>query len=240
MTSLSQSVVGVDGCSFGWIATVLDADGIKMEVHEEFEELGKSYSDADRILVDIPIGFPEDQRRRCDDAASELLGCRGLSVFYPPCRSAAELNEYQKANEEHKDCTGNGLSQQAFSISSKMIEVTDSVGEHYDGLVRESHPELCFAALNRQPIAYPKSSERGRKLRMKLLSDELNDAREQYRRVRDRFPLTKINRDDILDSMVLAVTAQEQNLRTVPSDPSLTEPRIYYPMFDVPEPNSQW
>ncbi len=124
-----------------------------METFEEFEDLLGTYSEAHQILVDIPIGLPRDERRQCDHDAKELLGCRALSVFYPPCRTAAEKNDYQEANDEHREQTGHGLSRQAYNISPKILEVDGVVGDGYDGIVRENHPELCLAALNDQPIA---------------------------------------------------------------------------------------
>ncbi|WP_254525780.1 DUF429 domain-containing protein [Natrinema caseinilyticum] len=234
MSAQDKTVVGVDACPVGWFATVIDADGVRTRTYEAFEELNDLYAEADRILVDIPIGLPKDERRRCDEDARDLLGSRGLSVFYPPCRTAAEHSDYQQASDEHRDKIGNGLSQQAHSIGPKILEVADVVGERYDGVVRESHPELCFATLNGQPIAYSKSSDRGRGLRMKLLSDELEDAEERYRDAREEYLLEEVRRDDILDSMVLAVGARKGDLTTVPTNPSPDEPRIYYPDFDVP------
>jgi predicted RNase H-like nuclease len=234
MSSFDEAVVGVDACPVGWFATVIDGDGARTEAYEGFKELCRTHSSVDRILVDIPVGFPKDERRRCDEDASDLLGSRGISVFYPPCRSAAEISDYQAASDEHRDRIGYGLSQQAHNIGRKILQVADVVGEQYEGVVRESHPELCFAALNGQPIAYSKSSDRGRGLRMKLLSDELDDVEALYRDARDEYLLKEVRRDDILDSMVLAVAAQKGNLTTVPANPSPDEPRIYYPDFEVP------
>jgi predicted RNase H-like nuclease len=234
MATSNKTIVGVDACPIGWVATIIDNDGIRTETYEEFETLDGTHDDADRILVDIPIGLPEDERRQCDEGARDLLGSRGLSVFYPPCRSVIELESYEAANQKHREQIGHGLSQQAYSIGPKIMQVNAVVGEQYDGLVRESHPELCFAALNGQPIAYSKSSTRGRKLRMKLLEREFDDAEALCSEAHDEYLLKEVRRDDILDSMALAVAARDGNLTTVPSDPSSTEPRIYYPECDLP------
>lgn len=69
---------------------------------------------------------------------------------------------------------------------------------------------------------------------MKLLDDELENAEALYWDTRDEYLLKEVRRDDILDSMVLAVAARNGNLTTVPPDPSPTEPRIHYPDFHVP------
>lgn len=234
MTTFTKTTVGADACPAGWFATVIDSDGIKTDTYDEFKKLRKTYDNANRILVDIPIGLPEDERRQCDEDAREWLGSRGLSVFYPPCQTVLKFDDYDEANDRHREQIGHGLSQQAFSIRGKIQEVSAVVGDQYGGLVLESHPELCFAALNGQPIAYSKSSDRGRGLRMELLEDELANARALYDDARNKYLIKEVRRDDILDSMVLAVAAQEKSLITVPSDPSATEPRMYYPAFEVP------
>lgn len=223
-----SDLVGVDACSAGWFVRVISGEDITTACFEQFAELAEKHSDADRILVDIPIGLPASARRRCDVAAKDLLGCRGSSVFYPPCVSAAEEDDYDDANAEHRDQMNHGLSQQAHAISEKITEVGEVVGDTYDDQIRESHPELCFYALNGQPIAYSKSSERGRELRLVLLESELNDARGLYKQVLDETYRKDVARDDILDSMVLAIAAQEGATETTPEAPE-DDPRIYYP-----------
>ncbi len=229
-----MKVLGADACPAGWFVTVIDGGDVSTDMYESFERLRHEHTGAHHVLVDIPIGLPTDERRRCDEAARELLGCRGNSVFYSPSEGAIECTDYDEANDTHREDLGHGLSQQAYHISDKIREVRSAVGSQYDGNVRESHPELCFAALNGQPIAYSKSSDSGQSLRLELLGETLNDAKAIYGDVRDRRPLTEVGRDDILDAMVLAVAARHDSLATVPSDPDTNEPRIYYPEFEVP------
>lgn len=226
--------VGADACPAGWLVTVIENQSVVVETYGKFSQIRDSYAGADRILVDIPIGLPAENRRRCDEQARSLLGCRGNSVFYPPCESAVACDDYDEANSAHRDSVGNGLSQQAFHIGDKIRDVESVVGDRYDGIVRESHPELCFAALNGQPIAYSKSSKLGRGLRQKLLLKELDIAGTVYNEVREKYTLRKVRRDDILDSIVLAVAARNGGLTAIPSDPNKDEPRIYYPDFDPP------
>ncbi|WP_161569345.1 DUF429 domain-containing protein [Halapricum salinum] len=234
MSTDTVVAVGVDACPAGWVATVLGEKSTTIETHKEFSEITGSYSGAHQILVDVPIGLPDKMRRACDEEARELLGCRQSSVFFPPCTAAVDLKDYEDANDAQQEHIGHGLSQQAHNISPKIREVRDVVGDHYDGVVRESHPELCFAALNGQPIAYPKSSPRGRGQRMHLLSEVLENAVNLYENTREEYLLKQVRRDDILDSMVLAVAARESSLDTVPSEPVSDDPRIYYPGFETP------
>ncbi len=228
----TESVVGADACPIGWIVTVVENEAVYTDTYKQFSELYAAHREADQILVDIPIGLPTTTRRDCDVEAKSLLGCRGNSVFYPPSESAIEYENYDEASEAHEDSLKNGLSQQAFHIGDKIREVDRVVEDAYNGLVRESHPELCFAGLNEQPIAYSKSSDPGRGLRFKLLSQEFDNAEAIYNEVRDEYPLREVRRDDILDSMVLATVARDYDLVTVPYRPADDQPRIYYPPFD--------
>lgn len=231
-TDSVTTVVGADACPAGWLVTTVEDSSVRVGVYGQFEQVCESHAAANRVLVDIPIGLPADSRRRCDVLAKDLLGCRGGSVFYSPSENAIECEDYQDAKEEHESDIGHGLMKQAHNLRDKILEVRDVAGDDYDGQVRESHPELCFAALNDQPIAYAKSSEAGRELRLQLLEDEIDDARMLYDEVIDDYFRQDVRRDDILDSMCLAVTACEDELVTTPRDPGNEEPRIYYPKFD--------
>lgn len=108
------------------------------------------------------------------------------------------------------------------------------VGDTYDSHIRESPPELCFTHLNQQPIAYPKASKRGLNVRLALLEGEVDWAREKYdTAVEDRLR-KEVRRDDILDSIALAIAARHEDLATSPTDPGTDDPRIYYPPTDTP------
>jgi predicted RNase H-like nuclease len=150
-------------------------------------------------------------------------------VFFPPCESAADIDDYDKANEDHRKKMEHGLSQQAHAISEKINEVQSVVDEHDNGPIYESHPELCFYALNGQPIAYSKASKRGLAIRRQLLEQKRSGIDDEYEQVLDDTLRKDVRRDDILDSMVLALAAQSEELRSVPDDPGSGVPRIYYP-----------
>lgn len=228
----TELAVGVDACPYGWFATISTGEAIETEMYKEFSELHADYGSA-RIFVDIPIGLPTGSRRDCDIRARDLLGCHGNSVFYPPCEAAAEIEDYDEANEKHREIMDNGLSQQAHAIRKKINEVGAVSGEGFDGPVYESHPELCFYALNEQPIAYPKSSKRGLAFRRHLLGQENDEISVEYEQVLDHTLRKDVRRDDILDSMVLALAAQNPDVHSVPDEPSSDVPRIYYPATGV-------
>lgn len=227
-------MVGVDACSAGWFTVAIESGDVTAGLHRKFDAVLNNHADTDRILVDIPIGLPCDERRQCDEEAKDLLGARGSSVFYTPCRSAIECEAYEHANARQNELTGKGLSQQAYALRDEVLRVTEAVGGRLDGRIRESHPELCFAALNGQPVVYSKSSARGRGLRMELLEEALDGARDQYEGVMREHLRKEVGRDDVLDAMALAVAARDEAGATAPEVPDVDQPRIYYPNFSVP------
>lgn len=224
----AESAVGVDACPYGWFVTVLTEATIETRLYEDFAEV-RADNQAARVFVDIPVGLPTGSRRRCDIKARDLLGCRSSSVFFPPCKSAAAIDEYDEANREHREEMSHGLSQQAHAISDKISEVQAVVDEINDGPIYESHPELCFYAFNGQPIAYSKSSKRGLALRLHLLEEKRPGMTDKYEQILDETLRKAVRRDDILDSMALALAAQSETLRSVPETPGPEVPRIYYP-----------
>ena len=93
----AESTVCVDVCPYGWFATILTGGSIETELYEDFSEVHSDYQES-RVFVDIPVGLPTGGRRRCDIEARELLGCRGKSVFFPPCESAAAIEDHDEAS----------------------------------------------------------------------------------------------------------------------------------------------
>lgn len=226
--------LGVDACSGGWFATIMADDGIDTEYYHTFDALWATHAGADRVLVDIPIGLPDEGTRACDTEARTFLGCRGCTVFDTLCRPILVVADYDEANAIYRELTGKGLSQQTWHLREK-IEQVDAVvrqDERAETVLRESHPELCFYALNdRNPVAYSKGSERGREKRMALLESELIGTEGVYEDSMDRFLRKHVGRDDILDACALAVTARNGSLTHIPEESDEAAPwmRIYYP-----------
>lgn len=215
--------IGVDACSSGWFAGILNDGQLETDQYDSISTLYDEHHDAERILVDIPIGVPDTERRVCDEEARAKLGCRGVSVFHPPCRVVVDENpdDYERANALNKQNTDDGLSQQAFHILPKIKEVDEFVLAEDDAgeTVWESHPELCFYAFNdRNPIAYSKRSDRGREKRREVLRNELTDADEAYEGAIEDHYRKDVARDDILDALVLTAAAQSDSLTSIPDD----------------------
>lgn len=114
-----MKVVGVDRCRAGWFWVALEGDdGWSVGVAGSAAAAWAEHADADRMLVDVPIGLPEGGReeRACDVAARELLGGRGSSVFPVPCRPAVHAEDPEEASRINEDRTGRKLSAQSRSL----------------------------------------------------------------------------------------------------------------------------
>ena len=227
-------VVGVDGCKAGWFAVRLSGVGQVMPTKfKTFKELVGYYAGADLILVDIPIGLPEDaEPRECDLMARKLLGPRRSSVFPAPTRQAASQankapHDYIAACKVQLHHAGNCLSKQAFAIAPKIAEVDALMLEgKQNGFppIREIHPEVCFWALNeKSPMQYGKKEAQGKAERNALLQSYESQTPRVIAKALREFLRRDVAEDDVLDAMVAVVTASHGHgaLQTLPYAPDL-------------------
>ena len=230
-TAAPRTVLGVDGCSAGWIAISLPvsppvehpldipATEAIVTVHERFVDALCAAPDADPVLVDIPIGIPAADRRTADEEARTRLGARGASVFPTPCRRALDAPDHETAGDRQEAATGSRISIQAWNLRPAILDVDGCLRTTPTARarVRESHPEVCFAALNGdEPMAASKRSDAGREERLTVLSDRLPGARAVYERATAATRRTDVARDDVVDALCLAVSATRL-LATIPS-----------------------
>ncbi len=83
------SSVGIDGCRGGWIAVNITDTGFEVELYKCIEEICSKYADSNSLLVDMPIGLPEDVKDiRPDSEARTYLSGRSSCIFNTPCRQA--------------------------------------------------------------------------------------------------------------------------------------------------------
>lgn len=215
-----MATIGVDGCSSGWFAVALTRDGrIEHGIYESLAELSGIHSSPTDVLLDIPIGLPESDVRECDQMAREMLGCRGSSVFYTPCRDAVKAETHDEAKRVNEDSLGRSVSVQAWNICDRIEDVDDFVRANEGYPVVESHPEMCFFGLNDgSPLAYSKATEKGRDVRLAILEREHEEARDVYESALEEYDRQEVARDDVLDAIALAVAGTEER-STIPADP---------------------
>jgi predicted RNase H-like nuclease len=215
----TERVLGVDGCRAGWVGIALTGDRVDAYLAATIGDLVTAV-EADGplavIAVDIPIGLPDNTRRRADIEARRAVGRLASSVFITPVRGTLEFRDHGSASQHNRERVGEGMSIQAFGILPKVREVDlwlPSAPCH----VVEVHPEVSFAALHGDPLDVRKSTWAGAWLRYRLLVDEgirLDDI---------GYPGTKAGFDDVLDAAVAAWTARRVGRGTASSLPDEAE-----------------
>jgi predicted RNase H-like nuclease len=236
--------VGLDWAGRGWFAVILEEDdGWETALFPTIWSCWKYHSDADRILVDVPIGLPTDARRACDVEAKAKLGRRGRSVFYAPVREAVYEDTLADAKATNEAAADFSVQNQAWSIVPRIREVDEFLDVYpgaRDRLV-ETHPELCFYALNgRTPVPEPKTTAGGVERRTALLADEhpaaapiIKEAGQRY--TSPRYAPSVRGVDDVIDALVAAITARRMPEATLtvpdapPTDARGLPIRIVYP-----------
>ncbi|SFR97651.1 Predicted nuclease (RNAse H fold) [Halomicrobium zhouii] len=244
MADETWTQIGVDRDGGNWIAVGFSPDDdIGAAVFDSIDELWAEHGDdADRIVVDVPIGLcdpddasspcckesDEELSRRCDDLARGVIGGRHSSVFTAPCREVARKADdgasYEEVNETNKDQTGKGLTQQAANIADCIMEVDELLqGEGDQDILVEGHPEVCFRAFADEDLAHSKKTASGVDERLRLLESTTEYGDSSWRDLTRELTTEgySVGLDDLLDALVLAVTAvaSEDEFQTLPEGP---------------------
>lgn len=165
----STRVMGVDACRKGWVGI---ADDLRAYFGTTIRDLVDA-ADLDGALavvgVDIPIGLPSTGSRQADVLARRVVGRRASSVFATPVREALMATTHAEASALNVQATGKGLSQQAFALARKILEVDAWVPSARCAVI-EVHPEVSFAMMAGRPLTHPKSTWAGGEERRRLLA----------------------------------------------------------------------
>jgi len=236
---------GVDGCRGGWFIVQLgNRHTWNIELTNHIEALTATIDKSRLTLIDIPIGLLDGggPHRLCDQEARRALGApRAASVFPVPSRSAVYARSYEQACRLNLQRLGKKLSKQSWNISAKIQEIDQLLQQQkrFAGKLRESHPEIDFWALNnKSPMRFNKKKQPGREERLALLTRYLPQAADILKCAMDKYPRKQLASDDVLDAMVLAVTALfgNRNLHTLPAKPPKDQKNlameITYPVID--------
>ena len=199
-------VVGVDGCSVGWVAARLDDEARRIDflTFRSIRDLIDANEDAAAITIDIPIGLV-DGPRACDTAARKFIGPRASSVFAAPSRAVFPCATYADARAASVKACGRSLSAQGFAMVPKIREVDDLMTPTLQERVREIHPEVCFRAAAGRPMEFHKRKPGGFEERVDVLRAVLpwlNPVSQAQAN-----SLKGAGYDDVLDAAVAAYTA---------------------------------
>ena len=155
--------------------------------------------------VDIPIGLPTDEPRRCDLEARRLLGPRRASVFPAPVRAALDAGTYAETCDVSQKISGKALSIQLYNILGKIREVDAFQSPSLQRRLFEACPELSFAVMARGvPMGHNKRSADGRAERIAVLHEHVGV--DVPALLEARAPGAQP--DDVLDALALAWTAR--------------------------------
>ena len=197
-----MTVLGVDGCSAGWVGVAWD-DQVATLVALDIEELVRqamSRFTIEVVAIDTPIGLSSDGDRAPEAHARKRLPGRASTVFSSPALSVLRAETYDEANTANRAALGKGLSRQAYGILPKIADVHDWLATGPDVPVVEVHPEVCFATMNGVVVREPKRTPAGAAIRRRLLERE--GLVVPTSRLRGAAP------DDIVDAAAAAWTAR--------------------------------
>ena len=165
------AVLGIDACKGGWVGIRLEVDAAPQAwCAATVEALVKQAGPLSIVAIDIPIGLPGAGGRAADVLARKAVGPRASSVFSTPAHAALGAGTHAEASALSREITGLGISQQAYALGPKILEVDSWLGRT-DVRVVEVHPEVSFAVLAGAVLREPKSSWAGFELRRRLLSE---------------------------------------------------------------------
>ena len=219
-------VTGVDGCKSGWLAITLDPKSwvITHAIHPDGVTLFNANCESRVIAIDIPIGLTERGARECDQAARSLLGRpRSSSVFPAPIRPALAAQNREEADRITRDVDGRGVGAQAWNIYARVRDIDGLLrsSKRFRERIYESHPEICFRALNGgRPMTFSKHRREGLNER-RCLIDQYFGA-DSFARIRSAYLKSQVSDDDILDAYAVCWTANRisgSNAASLPEHP---------------------
>ena len=199
-----MAVLGVDGWRGAWVGARLEGRTVTLLALADAAAV-LAVPGVDVVGIDMPIGLPENEPRRCDDEARALL--RGLgagsSVFPTPVRAVLATDDYAEARALSRAATDppRAPSAQVFQLVRAIRALDDALGDPPAGHVAEVHPELAFRALDPR-VRDPKATARGMAQRLAALR-EVMDVERALLAAPVRVPAV-----DALDACAVAWSAQ--------------------------------
>ncbi|TKX73898.1 DUF429 domain-containing protein [Halorubrum sp. GN11_10-6_MGM] len=241
----ADTVAGVDWAGGAWLAVVFDGgDEPAARLEPDLGALWRE-GEFDRVLVDVPIGLPDDPEtlaaREVVDSAARSAAERPSSVFPVPsrgaCEAAAAGADYETVSDRNRADLDKGLSRQSYHIAPAVGEVDAFLREDESAreAVMEAHPEVCFRGLAGRPLDHSKTGAPGVGERLAALDGHLDHPSAALGRIcRDLFDAAgdgggtegaaidaaDATVDDAVDALGLAVVARRSadELRFLPGD----------------------
>jgi predicted RNase H-like nuclease len=212
--------IGIDGCKAGWLAWIFDNGVLKYQISPNLQTLYEDLGKESYCLIDMPIGFSDKANpdRPCDKAARKYLSkIRSSSVFTVPSRQAVFSEDYQSACDVNKALLGKKFSKQTWAIVPKIRELDRFIEQNPSICIRESHPEVVFAAFAGVPMGHNKKTSQGKLERLRLLNSIYPNWMAQLDCAINSTPRKIAMPDDFIDAFALMIACMNQsNLKTLP------------------------
>jgi predicted RNase H-like nuclease len=214
---------GIDGCKSGWFCVFLDeAHNWEIGIYPKIDDVISKYKQLESVFIDMPIGLPYHEKRKCDSLARKILGRqRSSSIFPIPCREAVYAKNYTEACIINSEILGKKLSKQTWNICGKIKEIDEFLinNRKYKNTLKEAHPELNFYGWNyATPMHYNKKCKEGIEERSNVLNENLSKAKDIISYSNRIFKRSEVNMDDILDALILALSATKKNeMKSIPN-----------------------
>ena len=204
--------VGIDGYIDGWCCCIIH-DGVRIELHKNLTTLFENIGINNLTLIDMPVGLSSKNFERFIDfkLRTYLPKNKKSSVFTAPCREAVFSNDYNSAKKANQTITNRSISIQSWNISKKIRELDEflMLQKNSNLLIKESHPEFCFINLNNnKPLIHNKKTKEGYIERLSILKRKEKSLEPIIEKTLENFKKEKVKKDDILDSIALALTSK--------------------------------
>lgn len=227
-SNATSFTVGVDWCKGKWLAVKLENGVLDYQKFNTINELCAENSNADSILVDIPIGLPESQEEanmRPDRLIAKRLGSKSSSVFNVPFRQITRADTLAEAWDLSRSLNAKmqppGM---AIRTSIRQVDVFLQQNMQWKNKLVESHPEYAFLVLNDlHPLKYSKLTPEGQKERIAILTQYCEGVEQLIEKYKTDVPYRK-KIDDLIDALCLAVVGKlgiENGFITIPENPNL-------------------
>lgn len=213
-------VLGVDGCSGGWVGALLVPAGparvLTAETIGALVDLARESAAVEVVAIDIPIGLPDSGVRTADVLARKALPGKSSSVFTTLSREAWTARTRDEAEEINQRTSGRGVPPYTFALRDKLVQVDDWVRNGRPGVrVVEVHPELSFAEMTGAPLLSKKRLPEGAGDRRSALAAE-------GMAVPPYYAGSGFAEDDLLDAFAAAWSAARVaagTARSLPEEP---------------------
>jgi hypothetical protein len=131
--------VGIDWMKPYWLAAEIQGTEVSIRKLSNIAEINDYYLIADAVLIDIPVGIPENAvenaaRPDCE-ARNYLPTDRKPTIFPVPCRQAINTETYTEASAENERILGKKLTSQSFAFSEMICQVDEFLAKNSVGRI---------------------------------------------------------------------------------------------------------